>query len=104
MVDHKKSEEDRARLNADLVKAVKGVRLHAARYLVENGADFSLQDADGNTILHQLAATPHYNPKKMRNGLSEFVKSVVSRSLDINAVNKAGKTPLHIAASNPQDV
>lgn len=50
-----------------------------------------MEDKDGNTQLH-FAAT---NDKTVKR-----IKEFISEGLDINAQNKKGNTPLHIAYQN----
>ncbi|MCW5554392.1 MAG: ankyrin repeat domain-containing protein [Verrucomicrobiae bacterium] len=63
------------------------------RQLVAAGANADAADNQGNTALHYLARMGHPSPMF-------FVPEAASHfaSLDVNATNRAGDTPLHVAA------
>lgn len=56
--------------------------------LFDAGADAGFTDEDGNGLLHLAAATGH----------QKVVKFFIGKGLDVNAWNKAGETPICIAA------
>lgn len=56
--------------------------------LIDAGADASYTDGDGNGLLHLVAATGH----------RKVASFLVGLGLDVNARNKAGDTPLCVAA------
>ena len=65
-------------------------------FLLSRGADLHLQDNDGNFPLHLCVA----------NGCFETVEILVNHSADVNCMNRAWQTPLHLAAfagKNRQD-
>eukprot|EP01062_Namystynia_karyoxenos_P035712 TRINITY_DN26098_c0_g2_i2.p1 TRINITY_DN26098_c0_g2~~TRINITY_DN26098_c0_g2_i2.p1 ORF type:complete len:820 (+),score=129.88 TRINITY_DN26098_c0_g2_i2:105-2462(+) len=67
-----------------------------ARALIRSGADTKITDKDGNSILHclaQQAAVP-----------ADLIQVIVSRGVDIDAVNSAGETPLLIACKERKTV
>lgn len=66
--------------------------------MLENGADVTAKDQDGNTALHYAAQNSSDSAAKtMADMLSEFGK------VDINAVNNEGKTALDIATESSNE-
>ncbi len=61
-----------------------------ARYLLENGADVTIQDENGMTPLHLACAngrTPH-----------DIIQALIERSGNLNIRDRLGNTPLHYAS------
>lgn len=56
-----------------------------AQFLLDNGADLYVEDAEGQTILHKRPAKP-------------LIKLLIEHGLDINVRDYKGRTPLHSAA------
>ncbi|RYN55449.1 hypothetical protein AA0119_g9610 [Alternaria tenuissima] len=73
-------------LNA-LQKAVIKGRDSIAELLVENGADVYIVDDYGNNILHLAAQSGH----------ASLISFGLSHCVNVNAINVAGETPLHVA-------
>jgi ankyrin repeat protein len=73
-------------LNA-LQKAVIKGRYNIAQLLVENGADVYAVDDYGNNILHLAAQFGH----------APLISFALSHCPNINDINLAGDTPLHMA-------
>lgn len=69
-----------------LVFAIFRKKVPVARFLVSKGADLSVTIA-GSTLLHEAAYQD----------LEEIAQILISRGLDINAVNERNQTPLHRA-------
>jgi len=74
------------------------------QFLLSEGADVTVVDRDGNTLLHLLADEAS-RPRdlagiygEMQNGDFAFAKFLISKGVDVNAKNKNGRTPLHSAA------
>lgn len=68
-------------------KAVLRGRYNIAEILVENGADVYIVDDYGNNILHLAAQFGH----------ASLVSFALVHCLNINSINIAGDTPLHVA-------
>jgi hypothetical protein len=65
--------------------------IEMARLLISYGSKLKLVDKEKNNALHHLA----------ENGVEpEIVRYLISSGIDVNAVNKEGRTPLMIAAYN----
>lgn len=62
--------------------------LAALRWAFVHGADARSHDANGTTLLHVAA----------RSGSYAVVKDLILRQVDLNAVDCAGWTPLHVAS------
>jgi len=60
-----------------------------ARLLIERGADVSIRDARGLTVLHKVVSE----------NLIPLAKLVIERKADVNAVDANGKTALHLLRS-----
>jgi ankyrin repeat protein len=60
------------------------------KYLIERGADLTVQDHKGNTPLHAA----------VERGDIAVVKLILDQGANINARNKIDQVPLHIAVSN----
>lgn len=73
-------------LNA-LQKAVIKSRDSIAELLIENGAEVYIVDEYGNTILHLAAQYGH----------ASLISFGLSHCVNVNAINVAGETPLHVA-------
>lgn len=58
-----------------------------AELLVENGADVYIVDDYGNNVLHLAAQFGH----------ASLVSFGLSHCVNVNAINVAGETPLHVA-------
>ena len=59
----------------------------ALEMLIQNGADPSLKDNDGNSLLHVAA----------QGGNTSIIKKLISLGLDIDSKDLSGKTPVIIA-------
>ncbi|USP80824.1 hypothetical protein yc1106_08098 [Curvularia clavata] len=70
-----------------MFKAVIRGRDSIAKLLVENGADVYIIDDYGNNILHLAAQFGHVS----------LVSFALLHCVDVNAINAAGETPLHVA-------
>ena len=68
-----------------LIRALRNRKKNAARVLVDNGADISVKDNDGRTLLHLMA---FWMTEKTE--LKEFIEVI-----DINAVDTKGRSALH---------
>ena len=68
---------------------IKG-RDRIAKLLVENGADVYIVDDYGNNILHLAAQFGH----------ASLVSFALLHCVNVNAINAAGETPLHVAIEN----
>lgn len=64
------------------------------KWLVRNGAALDMQDARGDTALH-LA---------IRMQLKDIVADMLARTADINTANKAGNTPVILAATGGSEI
>ena len=73
-----------------LLIAARNDKLQAVKYLVQQGADPSLQDHDGWNVLH--FASKFGNP--------EIIELMLSHVPSIDSITKEGVTPLMIAAGN----
>eukprot|EP00727_Mastigamoeba_balamuthi_P010035 m51a1_g5654 putative poly [ADP-ribose] polymerase (2347) ;mRNA; r:873460-881811 len=75
--------------------------LQQIRFLVEKkGASVTVSDLDGNTPLHHLLSTGETQEDKQK-AICEALELLVAHGADLNAVNKAGQTPLMLAAESP---
>ena len=63
--------------------------------LVKAGADFSIKDNDGKTLLHYLASL---GPLENLTLLPGFTDSLMAAKPDLNPRDNDGNTPLHLAA------
>ena len=77
--------------------AVSSERLGCVKVPVQAGADFSVQDDEGNTPAHltaQLTVLPN----------SELLKTIAEAAgdADMRVVNNTGETPSHLAAKLPR--
>ena len=77
---------------------------HAAKHFpgalnifFNKGVDDNFIDRHGVTILHELVEA-HVGSISKSDGIEEWIKFIVARGVDVNATDKDGKTPLHIAA------
>ncbi len=80
-----------------LIIAVKNSRSAAVALLLAKGADPTLADQDGSTPLHYLALS--WKPEKME----KTIDLLLEAGGDIDARNKAGRTPLMMTAYNNHD-
>lgn len=64
-------------------------------YLLGLGANVEAQDIDGNRILHYLADHRYFTLP-----CREIVDLVLKKGADLNATNKQGCSPVHLAARN----
>lgn len=64
---------------------------HAAKALIEAGARLDERDERGNTLLMQTVSQGYQR--------LEMTKLLVERGADVNASNKLGETPLHLAVA-----
>jgi ankyrin repeat protein len=60
-------------------------------FLLNNGADVSRMDADGNTSLHIACEKGHHE---------DMVRLLVNRGIDVNVMNDKGESPLRCAFDN----
>ncbi len=86
--------------NIDLEDYMKRTPLHAAAYggsseivklLLDKGAITTIEDREGNRAFHILI-------ERSKDHDPSIVKEFADRGTDINAPNKKGETPLHIAS------
>lgn len=61
--------------------------------LAVNGIDVTLQNSDGNTVLHYLVRIRMDGPDLDR--LLSVIECVISKGLDVNVANNYGEVPLH---------
>jgi len=73
-----------------LMLAVYNAKLQAVKYLLEHGADPSLQDITGWNVLHYAS----------QGGNPEIIELMLSHVPSIDSIIKEGVTPLMVAASN----
>ena len=82
------------------------------RLLLERGADINAKDDDNDTCLHYVLKSGNYNDKLICDGIEdpkakamECLQLLLKKDhLDIDAVNAWGRTPLHIAAIQRNDL
>ena len=99
-----------AELDAAFLEAVGEYNFKKAKKLLAKGANAFARDADGDTALHQLAVGDpnrgdchkEYGPPRY-DKLDEFICFLLNKKVEINAVNKTGKTCLHYVAANERD-
>ncbi|MBS0236277.1 MAG: ankyrin repeat domain-containing protein [Proteobacteria bacterium] len=70
--------------------------VNSFRFLLNNGADVMAEDNDGNTVLHILAFGGYRAP--FTGGAKPHLETIAQHKQLLNKQNKAGATPLHIAA------
>ncbi len=80
-----------------LIIAVKNGRYAAVTVLLAKGADPTLVDQDGSTPLHYLAL--NWKPGKM----AKTIDLLLDAGADIDARDKAGRTPLMMTVYNNRD-
>ncbi|KAH9052937.1 ankyrin repeat-containing domain protein [Lactarius deliciosus] len=68
--------------------------LEIAQVLLDNGADVSAHNADGQTPLHRVSQCPDFTDYCH----FELAQLLLERDLDVNARDKHEETPLHLAA------
>ena len=69
------------------------------KLLLENGADSTIADNEGNTVLHTMSGYVDY----VSNSSDEILEFLLDqRSADVNSRNARGMTPLHFAAVQKQ--
>jgi hypothetical protein len=97
-------------LDAAFLQAVADYKFNKAKRLLKRGASILACDADGNTALHKMAKNNPDNGDCHRDIFGanyrvadEFVCFLLKQNVQINAVNKYGKTCLHYSAANPDD-
>ena len=64
-------------------------KLQAVTYLLKQGADPSLQDDYGSTVLHHASES----------GNVAIMEEILSYGVDIESTNNSGETPLMLAQS-----
>ncbi|XP_014234449.1 NF-kappa-B inhibitor alpha-like [Trichogramma pretiosum] len=75
-------------------------RAHLAKYLTIKGANLSLSDVEGSTPLHLICLRPITRRNNDKNYLVKLffkLKYDKHQLVSINAKNKLGRTPLHLA-------
>lgn len=65
------------------------------KVILDHKFRMDLQDSNRNTLLHVLASDVHKD-----NGIMEIAELCLSRGANINARNRNGATPLHVAVEN----
>jgi len=80
-----------------LIIAIKDGRSAAVKLLLAKGADPTIADQDGSTPLHYLALS--WKPEKME----KTIDLLLEAGANIDARNKAGRTPLMMTAYNNRD-
>ena len=68
-----------------VVRALRNRKKNAGRALVENGADISVKDNDGRTLLHLMAFW-----MTGKTVLKDFIKAI-----DVNSIDNKGRSALH---------
>jgi hypothetical protein len=77
-----------ARTSPIVFEAIKRGHFPAAKYLIQEGADVRFCDSEGTSALHWAAQI----------GNTELVQLLLNtKSIDVNATNDSGLTPLHYA-------
>lgn len=81
-------------LNTDLVKATKDGDLQKVSELINSGADFNttVGDSDKRNLLHHASQRGHSN----------LVKFLIEKGIDVNSLDKRGRTSLYISCYDRQ--
>ncbi|XP_025103067.1 ankyrin-1-like [Pomacea canaliculata] len=66
--------------------------------LLKKGANVSVRDNKGLTVLHRLATTTATSLDTKRGLMSTILDNIISRGVDVNARDPDGNTPLQLAA------
>ncbi|SNR64847.1 Ankyrin repeat [Maribacter sedimenticola] len=80
-----------------LMLAVENNNPNVVDYLLKNGADASVKDAEGNSLAYYLAAS--HNSRKPQN-FDAKLQSLKEQGVAFNTVQAGNNTLLHIAAKN----
>lgn len=87
-----------AELDAAFLKAVGRHKFDKAKKLLTQGANVLAVDAEGNTALHKLAGYCPYEYSFEMDPVGSFIDFLISRQLDINALNHQGQNCLYSLA------
>ncbi|EGZ72754.1 ankyrin [Neurospora tetrasperma FGSC 2509] len=76
------------------MRAVESGNLVVAKFLIEQGADTNLRDGEGELALHKIWYTTEVEDTAV-----SLARMLVVNCVHLEAQNKSGKTPLHVAAA-----